>query len=262
MNEHEQIIDCALDIGERMLQSGGEVYRVEDTIARILRAYNFTHADVFTITSQIQVNAEDSDGNIHNQFRRVNQWGTDLDRLERLNQLSRDICVSRPELSEIKELIRSTDIRSRSEHSRTDRVESYIGAILAASGSTIFFGGGPADAAATAVLACIITAMEHHINSKSENRLLYYFFCAIITGFIGNFLAWIGSGLGLSMNLDKMLIGCIMLTIPGIAITYSVRDMLLGETITGLLRFVESLLIAASIAGGYALSSILLLGGL
>ena len=59
------------------------------------------------------------------------------------------------------------------------------------------------------------------------------------------------------MNLDKILIGCVMVTIPGVAITYAVRDMLLGNIITGLLRFANSLLVAASIASGYVLALIL-----
>ena len=62
---------------------------------------------------------------------------------------------------------------------------------------------------------------------------------------------------GIGVHLDKILIGCIMLTIPGIPITYAMRDMLLGESITGLFRFVESLLIAASIAGGFLLATVL-----
>ena len=37
----------------------------------------------------------------------------------------------------------------------------------------------------------------------------------------------------------------------------AMRDMLLGESITGLFRFVESLLIAASIAGGFLLATVL-----
>ena len=70
-----------------------------------------------------------------------------------------------------------------------------------------------------------------------------------MTGFLGCILVRVGIG----VHLDKILIGCIMLTIPGIPITYAMRDMLLGESITGLFRFVESLLIAASIAIGTGL---------
>lgn len=83
--------------------------------------------------------------------------------------------------------------------------------------------------------------------------MLFYLVCSIVTGFLGCVLVRVGIG----VHLDKILIGCIMLTIPGIPITYAMRDMLLGESITGLFRFVESLLIAASIAGGFLLATVL-----
>ena len=44
---------------------------------------------------------------------------------------------------------------------------------------------------------------------------------------------------------------------PAYLVGGCVRDMLLGESITGLFRFVESLLIAASIAGGFLLATVL-----
>lgn len=92
---------------------------------------------------------------------------------------------------------------------------------------------------------------ERHL--QKENQLLFYLVCSIVTGFLGCILVRVGIG----VHLDKILIGCIMLTIPGIPITYAMRDMLLGESITGLFRFVESLLIAASIAGGFLLATVL-----
>ncbi|MFR2965073.1 MAG: threonine/serine exporter family protein [Anaerovoracaceae bacterium] len=63
--------------------------------------------------------------------------------------------------------------------------------------------------------------------------------------------------LGLGDNEDKIMIGGIMLLIPGIAMTNSLRDMLTGDIATGLLRLVNSLLLAASIACGFALPLIL-----
>ena len=38
---------------------------------------------------------------------------------------------------------------------------------------------------------------------------------------------------------DKIMIGDIMLLIPGIAITNSIRDMLMGDTIAGIMRLIE-----------------------
>ena len=55
MTEREQrlLVSRALDIGERMLLSGGEVSRVEDTISRILKSYGAQRVEVFTILSFI-----------------------------------------------------------------------------------------------------------------------------------------------------------------------------------------------------------------
>ena len=50
---------------------------------------------------------------------------------------------------------------------------------------------------------------------------------------------------------DKILIGIIMLLIPGAVITNSVRDMLVGHTISGLLRLSESLILSGALALGF-----------
>ena len=67
--------------------------------------------------------------------------------------------------------------------------------------------------------------------------------------------------IGIGDHVDKIMIGGIMLLIPGIAMTNSIRDMLIGDIVTGLLRFVNSVLIAGAIACGFALPLILMGGG-
>ena len=66
---------------------------------------------------------------------------------------------------------------------------------------------------------------------------------------------------GLGEHKDKIMIGGIMLLIPGIAMTNSVRDMLTGDIVTGTLRLTHSLLQAAAIACGFALSLMVTGGG-
>jgi uncharacterized membrane protein YjjP (DUF1212 family) len=55
---YEAILTCALIIGKKMLISGAEVSRVEDTISRILNAYGAKKVDVFTITSSIVITVD------------------------------------------------------------------------------------------------------------------------------------------------------------------------------------------------------------
>ena len=68
--------------------------------------------------------------------------------------------------------------------------------------------------------------------------------------------------IGIGDHQDKIMIGGIMLLIPGIAMTNSIRDMLTGDIVTGMLRLVDSILRAAAIACGFALSLMITGGGM
>ena len=54
-----------------------------------------------------------------------------------------------------------------------------------------------------------------------------------------------------ALHMDKILIGDIMLLIPGLAMTNAVRNMLVGDTISGVIRLAETLIWAAALAGGF-----------
>ena len=77
-------------------------------------------------------------------------------------------------------------------------------------------------------------------------------------GRLRGLLAHLLIGIGLGAHFDKITIGNIMLLIPGIGLTNALRDMFGGEMITGLLRFVEAMILAIAIAFGFAVVSVLL----
>ena len=53
---------------------------------------------------------------------------------------------------------------------------------------------------------------------------------------------------------DMIMIGTIMLMIPGLALGTSLRDLFGGDMVSGLLRFAQALFTAAIIAAGYGLA--------
>ena len=59
------------------------------------------------------------------------------------------------------------------------------------------------------------------------------------------------AGIWTDISPDLVMIGDIMLLIPGVAMTNATRDMLSGDTISGVMRFVESLLWAVALALGF-----------
>ena len=79
--------------------------------------------------------------------------------------------------------------------------------------------------------------------SPAGANLLISLIIGIIVGLVGRIIPGI--------HLDMILIGDIMLLIPGLAMTNAVRNILLGNTISGLVRLADSLLWAGSLAGGF-----------
>ncbi len=247
-----QLTQLILDIGEQMLICGGEVNRVEETISRLCTAYGALRADVFSITSAIIVTVCWENGEIITQSRRICASGREFNRLEELNELSRYICRTRPAIEEVESRMRKIVYAQRPPAWR-----GILGSFLAAGGCVVFFGGTLRDALTTMIGAFVIFVIDRYIYNNRMNKVVYYMLCAFVAGVISIFSVRFGIG----NNLDKIMIGCIMLVIPGINFTSAMEDVLSGDTATGTLKLYESVLIACAIAGGYAFA-VYLCGGL
>ena len=63
---------------------------------------------------------------------------------------------------------------------------------------------------------------------------------------------------GFGAHYDAISLGNIMLLIPGIAMTNSIHDMFVGDMISGVSRFFQSLVIAFIVTFGFTLAGMLL----
>ena len=249
----EQILTCALDIGERMLVSGAEIGRVEDSIRLICNAYGCTRTDVFTITSSIVVSVEDQNRKHYNQSRRITGTSTDLTRLDRLNTLSRKICKETPDWNYVQQQLEKIDGLKPYPLWAQILSSAVIGGAFA-----IFFGGSPADGAVAAVLGALLRMLTLLLQKANINQILVN----VAATFLLSAAAILAVRHGLGCDANEIIIGNIMLLIPGIALTNSLRDMISGDIISGLLRFLDAILVAAAIAAGYILAARLLGGSL
>ena len=243
-DEDEELLAAALDLGEHLLMCGGEVHRVEDTIHRICESYGASRTDVFVIISSIVVTMERG-GQITTQTRRISGGETDFTRLEELNDLSRQICGEHPPIDELRRTVAKL-----AGVSRGSTPLQLLGYVLASGAFTVFFGGGLLDALCAAVCALLIRVCDRKVKPLFRSGLLYLLFCSLAAGFIAMFCG----RFGLCRLPDKVMIGDIMLLIPGIALTNAIRDLFMGDTISGLLRMLEALLQAVVIACGFALA--------
>lgn len=249
--EAEKVMEKALDIGEAMLCSGAEILRVEDTIMRICLAYGDGIVDVFTILSLIILSWHTADGKNYTQTRRIYSYSTDLEKLEELNSLSRYICTEKPSCEYIEQQVEYIMYAEEKQKSKAGVL--LLGYILGASGFTIFFGGLLRDGIAAGISAAVLYFWMKFYQKRSNNRVMF----TLLTSFVAGLICLLTIRLGIGLNQDKVMIGIIMLLIPGINMMNSLRDMICGDIITGMLKLAESLMVAIAIACGFALAIIL-----
>lgn len=244
----QQLASAALDIGDKMLSNGAEIYRVEDTIVRICRAYKAVHIDVFVITSHIILTVQLEEEAPFTQMRLISRGNTpDLDYLNGLNEFSRKICRSTPSMSvfyaELKQIPKKTYPLP---------IKCMTNALISASFS-FYSGGTPLDGVVSALIGILLAIASHFLANIKFNRVFTTFCSAAFCGI----LASIAVTSGLGDTIDKIVIGDIMILVPGLALTNSIRDIINGDIVSGLVRLAESLFITISLAAGFALALLL-----
>ena len=231
MDRPEQTLSAVLDAGELLLTSGAEAARVEDTMRRLARAYGFVRADVLTITASMAVTVRTADDQVITQTRRILRRGTDMRCIEAVNELSREVCVNP---------VPPEELHARLEAIRTapDKLRCRLPlAYLITSGSfAVFFGGTWRDG----VAAMLCSMLLYVIGVLGDRISLQPLVLTMVSSAAMCAAATLTVKTGMGQNLDYIIIGNIMLLIPGIPFVNSMRDIFVGDTITGLLSAFEA----------------------
>ena len=239
----DALLACILDMGELLLTSGAEVFRVEDTLSRVCGAYGFHNINVFSITSSIVLTVEGPNGRIFTQTRRIVTRDTNLQKVALVNNLSRALCKEPVNIADFRAQL--AQIRSAKTYPLSIQALSYavISAVFA-----VFFGGSAMDGLASAISGLVVFAAQQILGRVRMNSLLQSLLASAVTALAVVFLVRLGIG----DSPTKITIGNIMLLIPGIAFTTSLRDIINGDTISGLVGISEAVIKAIAIAIGFA----------
>ena len=90
------LADMTVQIGYELAVAGAETYRVEETMRRVIEAYG-TEGQVFAIPNCVAVSFVTPNTKPLTIMKRVGYHGNDLERIEKLNALSRRICAEVPD---------------------------------------------------------------------------------------------------------------------------------------------------------------------
>jgi len=237
------LLDLAVDLGYELAMCGAETFRVEESIDRVLVSYG-VHGETFAIPNYLIVSIQTEEGTSVTRMRRIGHHGNDLDSVEKFSGLSRALCNRKPDP---REGLRWLDMVRGMRISYPFWIQ-MLASFLGASGFGLFFGGGWLDALSAGLCGILIGLINRTLDKVRTNQ----FFKTIAASYLMAILAYAFGALKLSPNPDAATIGALMILVPGLLFTNAMRDIIYGDTNSGINRIVQVLLVAAAIALGTA----------
>lgn len=249
--EQEKILDMAVSAGSILLRFGAETYRVEDTIDRICKSYGLI-CQAFVLPTGIIVSVEGNQG-VSTICKRIPSRSVDLTKISYLNDLSRRIEKNTPSYEEV-----MNELSKILECKKYSNITIVICYALTAFVYVLIFGGSLYDAISVLPVGTILGLMKPIFSKGSSFPFIEYF----VGGFIAGLFSLTVGILFSQTNPYIILIGAVINMVPGVALTNGIRDLLHGDSVSGLARLGEALMVVAVIAAGTGIGlSIWFMGG-
>lgn len=238
---HSEALEIAVYAGNILLESGAEIFRVEDTILRIASVYGTKSCNTFVLSSGIFTTAGGPNEEYFAKVRHIPLSAVRLDKVEAVNQLSREISAGQHTVEEAYVLLEQI--------ANMPKKPNWLRILACGIGSgsfCVFFGGSLPDAAASffagAILFCYLLLLEGKKLSKITLN--------IGGGAVATLCSLLFFSLGLGEHLNQIIIGSIIPLVPGVSFTNAIRDIADADYIAGSVRLIDALLIGFCIAGG------------
>lgn len=236
-----KILDLAVSAGEILLKNGGEIYRVQETVIRILEAYGIEDYNVYVVTNGIFATVREREEDASSMVRYVTIGDVNLQMVEDINQLSREICEGTCSMEEA--------YRRLEMYKKKKLPSKWMQVLACGMGSAAFcylLGGRWYDSAISFFLGMLLKMFLFTASKRHTSKF--------ILNIIGSAIVTVGALVlytaGTGIWFDKVIIGGIIPLVPGVSLTTAIRDLFGGDYLSGSIRLVDALLTAMCIAIG------------
>ncbi|WP_346939466.1 threonine/serine exporter family protein [uncultured Clostridium sp.] len=236
----KQVLDIALSAGELLISNGSESYRVEETIERICKAYNYK-SECITTGKGIFISILDEDQEKVTSLKKVRGKSVDLYSIELVNSFSRSI--EEEKISYDEAMSRLNDIRKSPTFKLPIRV---LAGGMTCFIYSLFFNGTIFAAFISAIIGMIIYYMVDKVSNVGFFQFFIFFFSGFLIASIGIFFENIIT----IVDKDKIILGSIMVLLPGVALTNGIKDIIYGDFTSGISKVGEAVLIITAIGSG------------
>ena len=237
---YQRLAKIATKAGIILIENGAEAYRVEDTMTRLCKVYGADVIDSYA-TPTLLIVSFSKDGELYHNIKRVYTKGINLSKIDDVNTLSRQVCQEKIPLEELSSKLDEIDNGKKP----YTFIQRLIATAICTFGFAIFFGGNLKDAIVAAIVGILTKIIQDFLDQVEFSAFFNY----MTSGALLTLFAIIANYFGLC-NRDIVIISAIMLLVPGMAITNSIRDTVSGELVSGLTKAAEAIFIAVAIAVG------------
>ncbi len=234
----EQSISTALLIGEILLRSGAETYRVEDTIKITAHMQGYKEIQPFVTPTLIMVGDCSADNKIS--MLRIKSRSTNLAKISAVNNFSYRYG------SEDNTYEQTIDTLQKIKNIPAyNRYSVIVATGIASAFFTVMLGGHFEDF----IVSIFVSSLAMYGYQFLDKRYASFFLSNTFAGFLVGGLACI-AGTFYQSEVDKVIVGAVMPFVPGLAFTNGIRDFLSGDLISGNSRIAEAFMTASSVALG------------
>lgn len=240
---YQEVLDICLTAGRLMIEGGSEMYRVEDTMLRIARNAGVDDPRVFATPTCVFMSL---DGGDLSQMKQIRDRNINLELVDRVNQLSRLFAAKKIDLSELRERI----IQVAQAPSFPMWLQVIGAGVLSATLMVLFMDNYDwVDFPGAAFVGAVGFWAYCEFKEYTKVRFLSELIAAMVMGLLAVILNYLDP----AMIIDHILVGALMTLVPGLALTNALRDLFMGDLLSGIVRMCEATLSALALGGGVGL---------
>ena len=237
-------LETVLYAGNLLLSSGAQIYRAEETMHRIADAMHIKDLDAYVTNRGIFASGNVPGKGIESRIMSVPDKELNIDKIEAVNELSREVCSNRMDLLYLKTSLQN--IANMGEQNVAEKILSYF---LGAGCFSYAIGTSFRDSLCAAIIGSLVGFYMIWSKYRIKSRVLITIIASVLTAVLSHFCVAIGLGSKLSF----IIIGAMMDLVPGVAFVNSVREFSQNNFATGQTLLTSALLTCVSMASGVAL---------
>lgn len=247
--EVKKAVDITARAGTMLLRSGSDITRVESTIKHMMTSFGVTKYDIFTITNGIFISASADDApegmGDYTRICEIPKNSSNLGKVDMINTLSRDIEAGLYDMDGAEK--RLDEIEKAKPY---NPIVNLVAAAVASGAFSFLFGGSYIDALLAAVIGFSYYYIFILLDRTKLSKLLTNAICGCLLALMTIGFTKIIPG----VNMNMVIIGAIMPLIPGVSFVNAIRDIAAGDYISGAVRMIDAIVIAAGIAVGVGMT--------